>query len=281
MKKIPVLATVLFAYRFVFTHILAIIRISWLPVAAYTLLDLILRLYLVRLQPQIDAGNLTAVTNALTSILFWMFLSVFFIGQAAIGLTREALGLGTGQGAFYFPFGRTEWRMFGAMLRYTVGVFALFFLAGAVTLLAFSLGGIDPRQPLEGQEPGPAGAAALLLAMSMFVYASVSALRMGFFLPPVMTAETGGGVRRAHELTRGNFWRVVAVALLVGVPVLLLFGYRAGLAAGSTGGLGLLADFFFNCVMILLVWSLWCAAAAYAYRVLVTAPGAAELPPVR
>jgi hypothetical protein len=173
--------------------------------------------------------------------------------------------------------------MFGALIRYSIGVFALFFLAAAVSLLAFSLAGLDARQPLDQQDVGPAGQAAALVAAAMVTYAAVSALRMGFFLPAVMTAETKGGVRRAHELTKRNFWRMLVVALLVGCPVLFLFGVRFSLAAGATGALAGLADFFFNCVMILLIWALWCSAAAYAYRSLVGPGGSADAsrPPAR
>jgi hypothetical protein len=274
MKKIPVIGSVLFAYRFVFTHILDIVRVSWLPVVLYTLLDFVLRAYLMRLQPDLNAGNLLAATNALTAILFWMLISMFLLGQASVNMTREALGQVEERRAF--PLGRTAWRMFGALIRYSIGVFALFFLAAAVSLLAFSLAGLDARQPLEQQDVGPAGQAAAILAAALVIYAAISALRMGFFLPAVITAETQGGVRRAHELTKRNFWRVLLVALLVGCPVLFLFGVRFSLAANATGALAGLADFFFNCVMILLIWALWCSGAAYAYRSLVPGGGTGE-----
>jgi hypothetical protein len=276
MRKLPVGRSILFAYRFVFARILDIIRVSWISVIVSITAGALLREYFASQEANLQAGNLAAAANYVTLLIAVMLIILFFNGIAAVGITREALGLGTGRG-LYFPLGRTEWRMFGANIRYMIGVFALFFLAGAVGLLAYTLAGIDPQAPLAGQDVGLAGLLALSIAVAMVLYASVSMLRMGFFLPAVITAETSGGVRRAHELTKHNFWRVVLVALAVGGPVVLLFGVRNELVRGATGAFTTSMNFFFNGVMTVLFWGLWCSAAAYAYRSLADdAAGAAR-----
>jgi hypothetical protein len=273
MRKIPVLGTILFAYRFVFVRILDIVRVTWIAVVVNVAAGTLLRDYFTTQQARMEAGDIAAARNYVTLLIAVVLTILFFNGVAAVGITRLALGQSTSRGVLYFPVGRTEWRMFGANIRYFLGVFALFFLAGGVTLLAFSLAGIDPQQPVETQEIDTAGLVALLLALAMTIYAMVSMLRMGFLLPATIVAETHGGVRRAHELTKGNFLRILAVAIVVIVPLLLLFGIRNELARDATGTLAVVMNFFFNGVLSVLFWGLWFAAAAYAYT---TIAGPAE-----
>jgi hypothetical protein len=70
----------------------------------------------------------------------------------------------------------------------------------------------------------------------VFIYALVTIMRMGFLLPPVVVAEDKGGLRRAHDLTKGNFWRVLAVTLALGLPVLALLLAGEGVVLRSALG---------------------------------------------
>ena len=47
-------------------------------------------------------------------------------------------------------------------------------------------------------------------------------LRLGFLLTPVVVAENRISLRRPWELSRGNFWRIFAIALAIVIPLALL-----------------------------------------------------------
>ena len=59
---------------------------------------------------------------------------------------------------------------------------------------------------------------------------------MGFLLPPTVAMEETGGLRRTHELSKGNVWRVLAIVAALGLPILLLmFGAEAAILSSALG----------------------------------------------
>src|SRR5262249_44631994 len=61
-------------------------------------------------------------------------------------------------------------------------------------------------------------------------------VQMGFLLPAVVAAEAKGGLKRSHDLTRGNIWRVAAIALALVLPVLFLVIAAAAVILSSALG---------------------------------------------
>ena len=70
--------------------------------------------------------------------------------------------------------------------------------------------------------PTLASLLAELISWAVFLYAFVTVMRMGFLLPATVVAEEKGGLRRSHDLTRGNVWRILLIVLALGLPILLL-----------------------------------------------------------
>ena len=120
---------------------------------------------------------------------------------------------------------------------------------------------------VEALELSPALMMATALAMALFLYLLVSAIRMGFFLPATITAENRGGVRRSHELTRGNFFRIVTVLIAVAVPVAGLYLVRNTLIDGETlSATQRMALQAIGAIISVLFSGLFYAAAAHAYQ---------------
>jgi hypothetical protein len=273
MSKIPVGQTVAFAYKFLFGRIGRILRVTWIAALITAIVSFGTQSYFLQHEAELTAQNLGAVGTYLGILLGGMLLVVFVSGIAAIGVTREAFGFSTGTGPIYFPVGRTEWRMFGANLRYALGVSALLILWYAVSWIGLRLAGVEigPNFDPNTIERTPPFYAALALSAALFLYAVVSALRMGFFLAATIAAETRGGVRRAHDLTRRNLWRVVAVLLSVVFPILVLFAIRdAAISGGGELAVGQRAALqAIGAIISVLLSGVFYGAAAYAYRSLV------------
>jgi hypothetical protein len=216
MNKIPVGKTVAFAYSFLFTRIATVAGVASLPAVLASAVDYLVRSYTSTEEPEAAAG-----TNLLLIWLAGTVTTIFISSVATVGITRAALGLPLGSGAYYFPVGPLELRMFVAKLRFWLGVVALFILASLVASVAFMLAGI----PLDGAgtvEPSAATLVAGLATWAAFGYAIVTILRMGFLLSATVVSEEKGGLQRSHDLTRGNFWRLAAVVLALAAPILAL-----------------------------------------------------------
>jgi hypothetical protein len=248
--------------------------VTWIAALITAAVSFATQAYYLQHQSQFTADNLGAVGTYVAILLGGMLVVVFVSGIAAIGVTREAFGFSTGASPIYFPVGRTEWRMFGANLRYALGVSALLILWYAVTWIGLRLAGVEIGPNLDPNtiEQTPALYAAIALSTALFVYVMVSAVRMGFFLAATIAAETRGGVRRAHHLTRGNFWRVMAVLLSVVFPVLVLFAIRdAAISRGGELAVGQrLALQAIGAIISVLLSGLFYGAAAHAYQALVS-----------
>jgi hypothetical protein len=73
---------------------------------------------------------------------------------------------------------------------------------------------------------------ATVYAVGVFCALVWFALRLAFVLAPVIVVEERIDLVRAFLLTRGNFWRALAIALAVTVPILLLESIAVGVIAG-------------------------------------------------
>jgi hypothetical protein len=215
MNKIPVGKTVAFAYNFLFTRIGTVVGVAGLPALLASAVDYLVRSYTSTEEPEAAAG---------TNLLIWLagtVTTVFISSVATVGLTRAVLGLPLGSGAYYFPVGPLELRMFVAKLRFWIGVVVLLILASLVTSVAFMLAGV----PIDGAgtvEPSAATLVAGLVTWAAFGYAIVTILRMGFLLSATVVSEDKGGLQRSHDLARGNVWRMTAIVLALGAPILVL-----------------------------------------------------------
>ena len=296
MQKIPVGQTIAFAYRFLVTEIATIIGVSWLPAVLAAVVGYFAQFYAISHSALLEAGDMQTGAVYLAITVASLIVMVFASSVVAVAITRQVLKpRHSGIVVAYFAAGRSEWRMFAAGVRFMAGAFALLGIAAAVALLAFVLAGV-PLQAPEQARPGPATFLAAIIFWVVFGYAVVTILRMGFLLPPTIVAEDKGGLRRSHDLTKGNFWRMFAVMLALGLPILILLLAGQGVVLRSALGPNmatlspsefmdkaeqamnekLLPWTIFTAVMFILGSGLMFSGAAFAYRAVA---GAADEPP--
>jgi hypothetical protein len=235
MQKIPVGQTIAFAYHFLFARIGTIIGIAWLPAVLSSAVSYMTSTYAANHRVEFEAGDPQATGAYFLISIFALVVTVFMASVVAVGITRQVLGQGSSGVVLYFAAGRTEWRMLAANVRYLLAIFAMIAFATTITVIAFLLSGI----PLDAPDrivPSAATILAGLISWVVFLYALVTILRVGFLLSPSIVAEEKGGLRRSYELTKGNFWRALAIMLALGLPFLVLvLGGEAAVLRAALG----------------------------------------------
>jgi hypothetical protein len=235
MQKIPVGQTIAFAYHFLFARIGTIIGIAWIPAVLSSAVSYLISTYAATHRAEFEAGDPQAAGAYMLISLLGLVVTIFMASVVAVAITRQVLGEGSSGVVLYFAAGRTEWRMLAANVRYLLAVFAMIAFAATITILAFLLSGIPLDAP-ERIQPSAATILAGLISWAVFLYALATILRVGFLLPASIVAEEKGGLRRSYELTKGNFWRALAVMLALGLPFLLLvLGGEAAVLRAALG----------------------------------------------
>jgi hypothetical protein len=217
--KVPVGGTITHAYRFAFGNILNNLGAMWIPAVILYATNFVLSAFYRNVI--LSAGNPQV---ALAGLYLFIIMIVFGILSAAQigGITKEALGLRTGNAWLQFPFGAVTWRLVGAYLLYFVVLIVLYIGVFVVSLL---FAGIAAGAAATGSTnwllPG-AGIVAVILKILMLCALLYVATRLSFLLGPVVVAEHKISLIRAWELSKGNFWQIFAVMLAIIVPLLVL-----------------------------------------------------------
>jgi hypothetical protein len=223
MNKLPVRETVASAYRFTFGELGTIIGLIWLPMVAIAVLEFLpYGLGDANLSPDQDPNALGAA--ALRGIVFWL-VSVLLYACVNVAVTRQALGLRKGPAIAHFNLGRTEFRVWGALLLLVAILFTLIF---GMVLAVIAAGAI-------AQAIGSAvaaGAAVTVVLIAGFCLLLVSMLRLGFLLVPIAVVEEKIGFERGWLLTRGNFWRIATVLFAVTLPTFVVLTIASSMLMG-------------------------------------------------
>jgi hypothetical protein len=228
MHRIPVGQTIARSYRFVFANYLTLLGIAWLPLTVMVLASVV---YLQLATQVIVTGASHDPAAGLRNFPATILLYILILGLmvvVAMGMVREALGIRQGPRFFYFRFGGDEWRAAGA-------IFFLLILFGVATFLAAIIGGIvaaivvgihaasadsqsltNPQALLEVF--GVVGIVLSIVGILFFYFA----VRYGFLLFPAAAVEHNFGIGRSRDLTKGNFWRALAVIFLTNLPILVI-----------------------------------------------------------
>ncbi len=216
--KIPLGETIADAYRFGFARFLSVLGIVWFP---YLLLAIIAAVALRFLAPDLPGLLLhgrfdISMFVALRRVggLLWL-AGLVASGMVAVGLQRRALGEMKGPVFIFFSLDASVWRMVAA---YFLALVVVLFLVAFLTLACVAVWFVAGRLP--------AGATAILRAGSILAalcFVAFTAVRLLFFLAPVVVAERTIGLERAWALSHGNFWRIVAVGVAIFVPVAIGF----------------------------------------------------------
>jgi hypothetical protein len=219
MNKIPVARTISSAYGFTFGHVGTVIGLIWLPLVVYY----VGRFFIVNYAQSIAASSdpSSGGRAALVLIGFW-FLSVFFTAIIGVAVTRQAMNPKQGNIILNFGFGQAELNYFLALL----AVFAVMVLVYiAVVILAAVAGGAA------GTAAGAAdGGAKKWLVSSIIVVVVVAAaaalvyvgVRLVYLVAPVTVSESKIDLTRAWQLSRGNFWRMLAILLVTIGPIVII-----------------------------------------------------------
>jgi hypothetical protein len=163
--------------------------------------------------PKIDPTGFMRALAHLSGLFGWVWLVFMVVGaMIQVGLLRKALGLHPGPVFIYFSLGADVWRMLGAMFLIFVimmGIAIGLVLAG---LVIYGIAHVAMG------EPGSywiAGLAAFVLFCA-YIY---SIVRISYFVPAVVVAENHIGIGRAWSLAGGNFWRIIAIVLVITLAV--------------------------------------------------------------
>ncbi len=300
MAKIPVGPTIASAYRFLFAEIGTIVGIAWVPAVLTAGAGYVARAYAADHKALVEAGDTQTVGFYFLLSLLSMVVTLYASSIVAVAITRQAMGHQRPPGVLllYFAAGRSEWRMFAANVRYVFGAGVLLALAIGLSALAFVLAG-TPLNAAQQMTTNPATLLAGLVTWAVLIYAFITIARMGFLLAPTVVAEDKGGLRRSHELTKGNVWRVIVIVLALVLPILILMMAGEGVVLRAAIGPDFLRmapeQFFdkageameqklipwqiFSAVIFILGSGILYGGAAFAYRALMEGREGRPLPP--
>jgi hypothetical protein len=219
LNKIPVGATIAYAYGFTFGHLGVIIGLIWLPTVLSAVGSFFAQtFYYQDLLVAQTEGRSVAAGPGLASLLAWMIVAVLLGAIANVAVLQQAMGKRKGSPYYHFALGAEEFRVFGAQIAlYATIIFLLLGMLIACT-------GLFETAAAGGSAAALAGPALLLAVIAggvfiLFVYA-----RLGFLLLPATLIEEKIGLSRSWALTQGNFWRIVVIGLACWGPLLLAVG---------------------------------------------------------
>jgi hypothetical protein len=221
MNKIPVGQTIRFAYAFTFGEIGTIIGLIWIP----TLINAVatffaLRAYYSTLADSFESGMPPAGASLGLPILL-AFLAMLLVSMIAVAITQQAMGLRQGPAFAHIALGSAEWRTFGGFF----GLYLLFVLFIVVFAIVVSVAAVASAAVTQANPKLAAATAAVVGAASLagvFVIAYM-VVRLSFLLVPSVVDGGEFGLTRSWQLTKGNFWRIVAIALATLLPIFLVF----------------------------------------------------------
>ena len=289
MKKIPVGATIAHAYRFAGSHFLPVLRSLWIPLLLQLAVMLVLSRRMALLFAAIEAKDPSAAALVGPVLLLFCLAVILFAAQYAAAM-EVALGRPP-HALFHVPAGRTMWRLLGGLITGTLLIIVIAtILYVLVSILSYTLGELAKAAPAARIA---VIVIAILLAAAFFAFLALISIRFLFLLAPANVVEQKLGIVRSWELSQGNFWRALPVALSIFVPVIIA-NYAVTFSIGglppSTAGLSkdaadaarmawqvrelnLLADRWYivlpiTGLIMLFQFGAGCAAQVFAYRAL-------------
>lgn len=216
MNKIPVGPTIRAAYRFVFTHLGAIIGLIWLPMIVVTVAGFFVeQRYYEDAADAFASGSYAAMGPSMLGLVCYFVVALLLYAAMYVPVTQLALGLRKGHVLAHMAIGPAEWRLFRAF----AGV-ALFLLIPVLILVLLGGGLMD----IAGDRL-PAGMAGLIPG-ALFVAGWCALLYLGlrfvFLLPALAASENGPPLPRSWMLSAGNFWRILLVVVATLGPVAVI-----------------------------------------------------------
>jgi hypothetical protein len=217
MSKIPVGATIADAYRFVLENFGRVLSVTWLAALLAAVIQVVTMQRSAAMMAAVAAHDRSVVAQIGVMVPLYLLLSLLTCVQA-VAVTQLVLGRRDGRGFIAFPLGAPLWRLVGATLL-AVLAFAIVLTGSALTMLA--LGAVAKLLFLSRLQYGLVAIALVIGLLGVILYV---ALRLFFLIAPAVIDRDKAALDVAWKLTRGNFWRILLVALAVALP-LLVFKY--------------------------------------------------------
>lgn len=225
MNKIAVLATVGESYRFTFANYVRLLAILWFPfVLIFAGMAVVAGPVMDAMRKAAQGPNLSAAMGMLGEIFLFEFVALFVVVVASLGVTRLALGRPVRWPFFYFSLDRTLWRLLLADLVAGLIMFGILMavsIVSGIVLVAMLI-----SSGASAQDPAAAQHLALMqqLVVTPIVYLAMAVIyiRVGYLLPGIVSDEAGLGISRNWALTKGNFWRLLGLLVLIVLPMVIL-----------------------------------------------------------
>ncbi len=221
LHKLSVFATANFAYAFLLREAGTILRLSWLPFLLVTIIQYFaMRAQLDAIRSTLEGGDIQAlltVSPPWRSQILAAVAMILGIAIVAVALHRIILfGDRQPECFVYLAFGKIE---------------ALFALLPIVLILAMGLGflGLSAIAVATSQVP----IFFFLVWLCVWVASAVLIVRLALIFP-VTVVEGRYDFGQAWALTRGNFWRILALWIVVFIPVLIIAGVLFAVIGFST-----------------------------------------------
>jgi hypothetical protein len=221
MNKIPVGQTVRFAYAFTFGEIGTIIGLIWIPTLINAIATFfVLRAYYGTLIDSFENG-MPPSGGGLGWPLLLAFLAMLLVAMIGVAITQQAMGLRQGPAFARVSLGSAEWRAFGGFF----GLYMLLVLFLAVFAMLVGGAGVATANAVQSN-PSLAGLIAAVIGLGVIVGGLVVAylvVRLSFLLVPSVVDGGEFGLSRSWLLTKGNFWRIVAIGFATLLPIAVAF----------------------------------------------------------
>lgn len=217
MQKVPVGDTIAFAYRFGFGEFLTLLRLSWIPLTIMMVPSLFISYSLPQGATGIAAPNQFSLGyGQIASFIAVFVLQLICSAIAVVAYTEHALHPSPDRKFFYLPSAKVVGKVLAAWLLTSLAFGAFFISASGIIYIAQLAG-----KTSSGMERPGGGFISTLVTLSVMGAAFYVFLRATFILTPLVVAEGKIDLRRAWDLGRGNFWRYVAIALGIALPLLI------------------------------------------------------------
>lgn len=217
-NKIPVGRTIARGYSFAFGNIINNLGVIWLPVVILFAVSYFL---FTPYMTQFASGDPKVLRSILPAFLIFFAAAMVLISGQMAALTKEALGLRTGNAFLQNPFGQAAWRLLATYLLFFLAMIAIY----AIIFIATLIGGIAlgfVATSSAGAIKAIFGIVTVLAIIAILCGITYIATRLSFLIAPVCIAEQRITLIRGWELARGNFWRIFLVLLAVLVPILIV-----------------------------------------------------------
>ena len=225
MNKIPVAQPVVESYRFTFGGLSKVIGLIWLPVVILTVGGYFTLVpYFSNMAGALDAGDTGQQGVLLLRQLAVEIVAIVLMAMIAVAVAREILAPLKRPLFLRFGLGPAEFRTIGGF----IGLFMLLIVFVVVLMVVGLVIGLAANAVLpaagaaSGKGAAGMGVLAGLFGFCVLIYVMV---RLGFLLVPAVVMEGGFGLERSWRLTKGNFWRIVAIGLATLLPIVIVAGF--------------------------------------------------------